>query len=271
MTKNSDQLNIINAEHLHTAVDNLGVATITLTRTKVRNAFSADTINHLLTTLAVLKHDPTVKILILRAQGEHFSAGADIKWMKDIATLGYQDNLADAVQLAKLMDKLNQFPKPTIALVQGACFGGAIGLVACCDIALATTTAKFCLSEVKIGLIPAVISPYVVAAIGPRQARRYCLTGEVFSAFQGLDYGLIHHIDDDLDALSTPFINAFLSNSPAAMQAAKALIHDITNHVINDTLIADTSQRIAAIRVSTEAQEGLDAFMNKRKPDWLKE
>ena len=124
MTKNSDQLNIINAEHLHTAVDNQGVATITLTRTKVRNAFSAETISHLLTTLAVLKHDPAVRILLLRAEGEHFSAGADINWMKDIAKLGYQENLADAAQLAKLMDNLNQFPKPTIALIQGACFGG---------------------------------------------------------------------------------------------------------------------------------------------------
>ena len=271
MTKNSDQLNIINAEHLHTAVDNQGVATITLTRTKVRNAFSAETISHLLTTLAVLKHDPAVRILLLRAEGEHFSAGADINWMKDIAKLGYQENLADAAQLAKLMDNLNQFPKPTIALIQGACFGGAIGLVACCDIALATTTAKFCLSEVKIGLIPAVISPYVIMAIGPRQARRYCLTGEMFTAEQALDYGLIHQLGDNLDTLASPFTDALLANSPAAMQAAKSLIHGVTNHVINDTLIADTSQRNAAIRVSNEAQEGLDAFLNKRKPGWTKE
>ena len=271
MTKDSDQLNIINAEHLHTAVDNQGVATITLTRTKVRNAFSAKTISHLLTTLAVLKHDPAVRILILRAEGEHFSAGADINWMKDIAKLGYQENLADAAQLAKLMDNLNQFPKPTIALIQGACFGGAIGLVACCDIALATTTAKFCLSEVKIGLIPAVISPYVITAIGPRQARRYCLTGEMFTAEQALDYGLIHQLGDNLDMLAAPFTDALLANSPAAMQAAKSLIHGVTNHVINDSLIADTSQRIAAIRVSNEAQEGLDAFLNKRKPGWTKE
>lgn len=271
MTNNSDHLNIINAEHLHTDVDDRGIATITLTRPKSRNAFCADTINHLLTTLAVLKHDPTVRILQLRAEGEHFSAGADIHWMKDVAKLGYQENLADAGQLAKLMKNLNQFPKPTLALVQGACFGGAIGLVACCDIALATPKAKFCLSEVKIGLIPAVISPYVVVAIGLRQTRRYSLTGEPFTAEQALEYGLVHQVGDDLDAMAIPFIDAFLSNSPAAMQAVKSLIHDITHHVINDTLIAETSQRIALIRVSNEAQEGLDAFLNKRKPDWTKE
>lgn len=271
MTHNSDHLNIINAQHLHTAVDERGIATITLTRPNVRNAFSAETINHLLTTLAVLTHDPAVRILVLRAQGQHFSAGADINWMKDVAKLGYQENLADAGLLAKLMDTLNQFPKPTIALVQGACFGGAIGLVACCDIALATSTANFCLSEVKIGLIPAVISPYVVAAMGVRQARRYCLTGELFTAAQALEYGLIHQIADDLDSLASPFITRLLSNSPAAMQAVKSLIHDITNHVINDTLIADTSQRIAAIRVTSEGQEGLDAFLNKRQPNWTKE
>ncbi|QUM76286.1 enoyl-CoA hydratase/isomerase family protein [Moritella sp. 24] len=271
MTNNSDKLNIINAEHLHTAINDQGIATITLTRPQVCNAFSVETISHLLTTLAVLQHDPAVRILLLRAEGQHFSAGADIGWMKDIAELGYQDNLADAAQLAKLMKNLNQFPKPTVALVQGCCFGGAIGLVACCDLALATTSAKFCLSEVKIGLIPAVISPYVVAAIGPRQTRRYSLTGEVFTAKQALDYGLLHQLGDDLDSVSAPFIDALLANSPAAMHAAKSLINDITNQVINDTLITETSQRIASIRVSSEAQEGLDAFLNKRKPDWFKE
>lgn len=271
MTNNSDQLNIINAKHLHTDIDAHGVATITLTRPKVRNAFSVETISHLLTTLAVLQHDPAVQILVLRAEGPHFSAGADIHWMKDIATLGYQDNLADAAQLAKLMYNLNRFPKPTLALIQGACFGGAIGLVACCDVALATNTAKFCLSEVKIGLIPAVISPYVVAAIGPRQTRRYSLTGEVFTAEQALEYGLLHQLGDNLDSLAAPFIAALQQNSPAAMQAAKSLINDITNQVINDTLITETSQRIASIRVSSEAQEGLDAFLNKRKPNWIKE
>lgn len=271
MTTKSEQLNIISSEHFYTTVDDRGIATITLTRPKVRNAFNVDTINHLLTTLAVLKHDPDVRILLLRAQGEHFCAGADINWMKDVVTLGYQENLTDSGKLAKLMDQLNQFPKPTIALVQGACFGGAIGLVVCCDIALATSTAKFCLSEVKIGLIPAVISPYLVAAIGVRQARRYCLTGELFSAAQALQYGLVHQLGNNLDTLAAPFIDHLISNSPAAMQAVKSLLYDINNHAINDTLIADTSQRIAAIRVSSEAQEGLDAFLSKRKPDWTKE
>lgn len=271
MTTSSDKLNSISTGHLHTSIDSNGIASITLTRDKQRNAFSAETIGHLLTALAIFKHDPAVRVLVLRAEGQNFSAGADINWMKNMAQFGYQENLADAAQLAKLMDNINQFTKPTIALVQGACFGGAIGLVACCDIALATPSAKFCLSEVKIGLIPAVISPYVVAAIGPRQAKRYSLTGEIFTAQQAFDYGLLHQLGEDLDLLATPFIDALLTNSPAAMQAVKSLINDIINHPINDTLIADTSQRIASIRVSNQAQEGLDAFLNKRKPDWTKE
>jgi methylglutaconyl-CoA hydratase len=271
-TENSATNNYLNIPaYLLTNVDTRGVATVTLNRTQVHNAFDDVMISQLLTTFTALKDDTRVRALILRSQGKHFSAGADLNWMREMAQQTYQQNLDDAGLLAQLMSALNLFPKPTIALVQGAAFGGAVGLIACCDIALATTHACFCLSEVKIGLIPAVISPYVVAAIGQRQARRYCLTGEEFSAQQALTYGLVHQLCDDLDQGVKPYIHAILANSPVAMQAAKALIQDVTNQHINPPLIADTSQRIAAIRVSSEGQEGLTAFLQKRKPHWAKE
>jgi methylglutaconyl-CoA hydratase len=271
-TENSAANNYHNIPaYLLTNVDTRGVATVTLNRTQVHNAFDDVMISQLLTTFTALKDDTRVRALILRSQGKHFSAGADLNWMREMAQQTYQQNLDDAGLLAQLMSALNLFPKPTIALVQGAAFGGAVGLIACCDIALATAHACFCLSEVKIGLIPAVISPYVVAAIGQRQARRYCLTGEEFSAQQALTYGLVHQLCDDLDQGVIPYIHAILANSPAAMQAAKALIQDVTNQPITPPLIADTSQRIAAIRVSSEGQEGLTAFLQKRKPHWAKE
>ncbi|MFT5880123.1 MAG: methylglutaconyl-CoA hydratase [Moritella sp.] len=257
--------------YLLTSIDSQGIATVTLNRTQVHNAFDDVMISQLLTTFTTLKEDPRVRALILRSRGKHFSAGADLNWMQEIAQQTYQQNLADAGLLAQLMSALNLFPRPTIALVHGAAFGSAVGLIACCDIALATTQACFCLSEVKIGLIPAVISPYVVAAIGQRQARRYCLTGEKFNAQQALTYGLVHQLCDDLDQGVKPYIHAILANSPAATQAAKALIQDVTNQPINPPLIADTSQRIAAIRVSSEGQEGLSALLQKRKPHWAKE
>lgn len=257
--------------YLLTSIDQRGIATVTLNRIQVHNAFDDVMIRQLLTTFTALKDDTRVRALILRSQGKHFSAGADLTWMREIAQQSYQQNLADAGLLAQLMSALNLFPKPTIALVHGAAFGGAVGLIACCDIALATPQACFCLSEVKIGLIPAVISPYVVAAIGQRQARRYCLTGEEFNAQQALTLGLVHQLCDDLDQGVIPYIRAILANSPAAMQAAKALIQDVTNQHINPPLIADTSQRIAEIRVSSEGQEGLTAFLQKRKPHWAKE
>ncbi|NRA85432.1 MAG: enoyl-CoA hydratase/isomerase family protein, partial [Gammaproteobacteria bacterium] len=173
--------------------------------------------------------------------------------------------------LAQLMSDINFFPKPTIALVQGAAFGGAVGLVACCDIALATPRASFCLSEVRIGLIPAVISPYVVAAIGERQARRYFLTAERFKADQALHFGLIHQVCDDLDQALSPIVDSLLGNSPAAMTSAKELIQFVSFENINQQVISGTTERIAAIRVSVEGQEGLTAFLDKRTPNWIKE
>ncbi|NRA72060.1 MAG: enoyl-CoA hydratase/isomerase family protein [Gammaproteobacteria bacterium] len=259
------------ATYVATSIDQRGIATVTMDRREVHNAFDDVMIKQLITTFAQLKADDNVHAVILRANGKNFSAGADLNWMRAMADKDYQENLDDASILAQLMADINFFPKPTIALVQGAAFGGAVGLIACCDIALATPRASFCLSEVKIGLIPAVISPYVVAAIGERQSRRYFLTAERFKADAALTFGLIHEISDDLDAVAAPIIDALLANSPAAMSAAKELINFVSFAAIDSSLISGTAERIAAIRVSDEGQEGLSAFLDKRRPSWIKE
>lgn len=257
--------------YVATTIDARGIATVVMDRPNVHNAFDDVMIGQLIAIFAQLKTDDKVHAVVLRATGKNFSAGADLNWMRAMADKDYQQNLDDATILAQLMADINFFPKPTIALVQGAAFGGAVGLVACCDIAVATSRASFCLSEVKIGLIPAVISPYVVAAIGSRQSRRYFLTAERFKADAALKFGLIHEISDDLDAAAAPIIDALLANSPAAMSAAKDLIDFVSSATIDQSLIAGTAERIAAIRVSSEGQEGLSAFLDKRRPTWIKE
>ena len=182
--------------------------------------------------------------------------------------MDFEQNLNDAKALAKLMQDLDTFPKPTIALVQGAAFGGALGLICACDIAIATTRASFCLSEVKLGLIPAVISPYVARAMGNRASRRYMLTAERFSAETALKLNVIHEISDVLDAAAKPMIEALLANSPQGMAWVKTLLSHLEDGVIDQNTIDYTSERIARIRVSTEGQEGLNAFFEKRQPNW---
>jgi len=247
-----------------------GVATITMLREDVHNAFDDVMIAQLISAFTQAQHNITTKVIVLRSNGKSFSAGADLNWMRSMANKNYQENIDDAGVLASLMKRIATCPKPTIALVQGAAFGGAVGLVACCDVAIATPRASFCLSEVKIGLIPAVISPYVVNAIGQRQAQRYFLTAERFKADKALALGLIHEISEQLDDAATPIIDALLQNSPAAMTQAKALIAFVANESLSDQLIDGTSERIAAIRVSSEGQEGLSSFLEKRQPNWLK-
>jgi methylglutaconyl-CoA hydratase len=258
-------------QYVNTTIDNRGIATINMIREEVHNAFDDVMIAQLISAFEQCESDDNVRAVILRSSGKSFSAGADLSWMRSMAQKNYQENLDDAGVLAKLMRDINFFPKPTIALVQGAAFGGAVGLIACCDIALATPRASFCLSEVKIGLMPAVISPYVVAAMGERQARRYFLTAERFKADAALHFGLVHQICDDLDAAVMPIIDSILGNSPAAMSAAKELIQFVSFENINDHIIDGTSQRIATIRVSVEGQEGLTSFLDKRSPNWIKE
>ena len=248
-----------------------GVAELVLNRPDKHNAFDDGMIAALIEKLDEADQNPALRMLLLRSEGKHFSAGADLNWMKRMANNSHAENLTDAGQLALLMNKLNHFSKPVIGLVQGAAYGGAVGLAACCDLVIASKDARFCLSEVKIGLIPAVISPYVIRAIGERQARRYFLTAEVFDAETALGFGLVHQVVDssvELNDAAQGFIATLNQNSPQAMQAAKSLIFAVSQLPINQDVIDETTQRIADIRVSDEGQEGLSAFLNKRRPNW---
>lgn len=251
---------------------NPGVAELILNHADKYNAFDDQIIAMMIEKLDQAALNPDLKLLILRSTGKHFSSGADLNWMKRMANNSHQDNLDDANQLAQLMETLNNFSKPTLALVQGAAFGGAVGLAACCDIVIATQNARFCLSEVKIGLVPAVISPYVIRAMGERQARRYFLSAEIISCDQALTFGLVHEIVEDanqLDQAAERFIHQLGQNSPQAMQAAKQLIFAVSHKPIDRQVIDYTSHCIADIRVSDEGQEGLDAFLNKRQASWI--
>ncbi|AZZ98538.1 enoyl-CoA hydratase/isomerase family protein [Pseudoalteromonas sp. R3] len=243
------------------------VAILELSRPEKHNAFNAEVIAELIKSIEYA-NELDIRALVLKTNGKHFSAGADLAWMKSMAGNNYDENVADSMELAKLMKVLASSPHPTVCLVQGAAFGGALGLIACCDIAVATPDAKFCLSEVKLGLIPAVISPYVIRAIGERQARRYFLSAEIFTADKALSMGLIHEIAEDLAGAESHFIETLLNNGPVAVKSAKALIDEVAGHAIDDTLIAHTAKRIAEIRVSEEGQEGLSAFFDKRAPGW---
>lgn len=259
-----------NFNYISTAIDARGVAQLVLNRPEVHNAFDDNMIQELIQALDLFATNPQVRVLLLRSSGKNFSAGADLGWMRSMADKNYAENLQDAGELARLMQKLDNFPAPTLAIVQGAAFGGAVGLVACCDIAIASDKASFCLSEVKIGLIPAVISPYVVRAIGERASRRYFLTAERFFAAEALHLGLLHQVvsEDELHGVSDAMVQTLLANSPAAVKAAKDLVFTVANQPTTQALIDETSRRIAQIRVSGEGQEGLSAFLQKRTPAW---
>ena len=251
-----------------------GVTDVVLNRPDKRNAFDDVIIQQLINALEAVNTDDSTSVVILRSEGKHFSAGADLGWMRRMADNSRQENLDDSRELARLMNVLNHLSKPVIGLVQGAAFGGAVGLAACCDIVLATDKASFCLSEVKLGLIPAVISPYVVRAIGERQARRYFLSAEVFSATQAQEYGLVHIVCDDVEAMDArcnEMLQQLAINGPEAMKAAKDLVFAVSHKPISADVIDDTAQRIADIRVGAEGQEGLGAFLNKRKANWVPE
>ncbi|MDP5212050.1 enoyl-CoA hydratase-related protein [Pseudoalteromonas tunicata] len=249
------------------SISKSSIATIELDRQSVHNAFDAQTIAKLIETIEYANTLP-IRALVLKSAGKHFSAGADLAWMKSMADNDFAKNLADSKQLAKLMFLLANVAVPTLCLVQGAAFGGAVGLIACCDIAISTPDAKFCLSEVKLGLIPAVISPYVIKAMGERQARRYFLTAEVFKVNTALEMGLIHQVSDDLTLCADGILQAIINNGPCAVMAAKTLIKEVAGQTIDQTLTDLTAERIATIRVSAEGQEGLSAFFEKRAPSW---
>ena len=252
--------------------DHRGVTTITLNRPDKHNAFNEDFIAELSNVLDDIRRDQGCKLMILRSNGKNFSAGADLDWMKRMAGYTREENVRDANALAELLYRLNFLPVPTIARVQGAAMGGGCGLVACCDIALAAGTAVFAFSEVKLGLIPATISPYVIRAIGEKQARRYFQTGERFDAARAKDIGLVSEVMDGsaLDEAVEKTVNLILANGSKAVKAAKQLVFDVAGKPINQDLLQQTSESIADIRASKEGKEGLSAFLEKRKPAWLK-
>ena len=251
-------------------IDKRGVATVTLNNPEKHNAFDDGIIAQLTSFFVQIGADKDVRAMILAATGKNFSAGADLNWMKRMMSYSYEENLKDAKALAAMLKTLNFLPVPTIARVQGAAFGGAVGLISCCDMAVAASGSGFSLSEVKIGLLPATISPYVIDAIGKRAARRYFVTAERFSAQTAAQLGLVSEVveEDQLDDKINQLIENLLGNSPAAVKGAKELVFNVGGREIDAELIDFTCERIADIRVSAEGQEGLSAFFEKRKPAW---
>ncbi|PKI17393.1 enoyl-CoA hydratase/isomerase family protein [Colwellia sp. 12G3] len=258
-------------EVLYTISDN-GVATVTFDNADKHNAFDDVIIKTLTDIFNDIAQRDDIKIMVLAANGKSFSAGADLGWMKRMAGYSYEDNLKDANALAQMLKALNFLPQATIAKIQGAAFGGAVGLASCCDIVIASNKASFCLSEVKLGLIPATISPYVVNAIGLKASRRYFQTAERFFSDKAMQLGLVDEVveAEELTPAVDKMITTLLSNSPEAMRQAKQLAFDVAYQDINEQLLNDTSARIASIRVSNEGQEGLSAFFEKRSPSWQK-
>lgn len=255
---------------IHTATDSRGVATVTLNRPEVHNAFNDELIAELTSALLEFGAEATIRAVVVTGAGKSFSAGADLNWMRRTADYSADENRADALRAAQLMRTLDRLPKPTVARVHGAALGGGVGLVACCDIAVAADSAIFGLSEVRLGIVPAVISPYVVSAIGSRNARRYFLTAERIPANEARRIGLIHEVvaSDDLDEAIERQLSAILEGGPIAVAAAKRLVAEVAGLPIDDALTATTADRIAALRASEEGREGIAAFLEKRRPAW---
>jgi methylglutaconyl-CoA hydratase len=224
-------------------------------------------------TLDELADNTTVRVVKVIGRGKSFSAGADLNWMRRMAGYSQEENEADALEVARMFKKLSSFPCPTVAVVHGNAFGGGVGLIACCDIAVAVERARFSLSEVKLGLIPATISPYVVEAVGARQARRLFLTAERFDATAAMEFGLVHAVspEDRLDEAADVFISQCLENGPKAMAASKELVAAVANRPIDESVAADTAERIAGQRASDEGRDGVAAFLDKRPPGWIRD
>ena len=251
--------------------DHAAVRTITLNRPEVRNAFNDEVIAELKAAFEQAAQADHVRCVVLAAEGPAFCAGADLNWMRRMADYTREDNLADAGQLAAMLQAIYTCPKPTMARVQGDVYAGGMGLVAACDMAVAVDTAQFCLSEVKLGLIPATIGPYVIRAMGARAAHRYFLTAERFGAAEAHRIGLVHEVVsvDALDAQVAEWTQALVNASPHAVRACKRLVQDVAEREINDALVRQTVEAIADIRASDEGREGVQAFLQKRKPNWL--
>lgn len=254
-------------------VDLDGIATVTLNRPEIHNAFDDLMIGELTHVLRGLDTDPQVRVVIMAANGSSFSAGANLNWMKRMAGYSEAQNVKDALGLARLMHTLYTLTKPTIARVHGPAFAGGLGLVACCDLAIATREATFCLTEVRLGMIPAVVMPYVIAAIGERQARRYCLTAEKFDAAEAYRLGLIHDLVEEHELAST--LNALVTHlflgGPHALAQCKDWISVVAASPIDEQLVAESARRIAALRASSEGRDGVGAFLEKRDARWVAE
>jgi methylglutaconyl-CoA hydratase len=247
-----------------------GVARVTLNRPELRNAFDDVLISSLKNAFLEIERDPSVRVMVLAGNGPAFCAGADLNWMKRMAGYSYDENLADAKALADMLATLDRLPKPTIARVHGPVFAGGTGLVAACDIAVGTLEAKMCLSEAKLGLSPATISPYVMRAMGERMARRYFLTAEVFEAQEALRVGMLSLLvpANELDSALGKLVENLLAGGPESHAKIKALIRDVAGRRPDDALAAETAKRIAEIRGSPEGKEGIAAFLEKRKASW---
>ena len=247
------------------------VAQITLNRPEVRNAFNDEVIAELTTVFTELGQKQEVRAIVLAASGPAFCAGADLNWMRRMADYSHAENLADAAQLAEMLRVIYTCPKPTVARIQGDVYAGGMGLVAACDMAVSVDTANYCLSEVKLGLYPATISPYVIRAMGARAAHRYFLTAERFDALEALRIGFVHAVVsvEQLDAKVAELTQALASASPDAVQKCKTLLRDVAGQHIDAALIAATVEGIASIRASAQGKEGVQSFLQKRKPSWL--
>ncbi|WP_428853231.1 enoyl-CoA hydratase/isomerase family protein [Imbroritus primus] len=247
------------------------IATVTLNRPDVRNAFNDTLIAELTGAFRALGDSPQVRVIVLAGAGPAFCAGADLNWMRRMASYAPDENRADALTLAQMMHTIWSCPRPVIAQVQGDAYAGGVGLVAVADIVIAADTAHFAISETRLGLIPATISPYVIRAMGERAARRYCLSAERFSAAQAAHCGLVHEVVPAaaLDARVAELAATLSANSPEAMHACKRLLRDVAEAPIDTDLITDTANRIADIRGSAEGREGIAAFLEKRRPGWL--
>ncbi len=255
----------------HAELDGRGVVTLTLARPEKHNALGQQMVIELDQLLGWAAGRPETRLLVLAAEGKHFCAGADLGDMQTMAAASREENLADARRIAAMLRRLDTFPQPTLALVQGAAYGGAVGLACCCDMVIASPRARFCLSEVRLGLAAAVISPYVLRALGSRQARRYVLTAEVVDAADAVRAGFAHLIADDLAAARAAWEAQVLAGAPGAQAAAKALLREIADRPVDDDLVSLTATRIAELRAAPEGREGLAAFFERRPPAWARQ
>jgi methylglutaconyl-CoA hydratase len=257
-------------DHLVKISQENGVARIVLNRPELNNALSPQLIDELRAALDATASDASVATVVLSGEGKSLCAGADINRMREAATFSRDDNVRDALPLSKMLAALDRLPQTTIGRVHGPIYGGGVGVVAACDIAIASEDATFCLSEVRLGIVPGMISPYVVRAIGERAARRYFQTAEIFDAHEARRIGLVHEVvaPDALDERIAKLLKQLRSAAPGARAVAKKLASDIAGRTIDDTLIRMTAELIADVRARPEAREGLSAFLEKRKPSW---